>query len=109
MRDYIHVMDLAEGHAAAVDWALRAPHALLTANLGGGRGHSVLEVVQAFARASGREIPYRIVNRRPGDVAACWADPTLAHTTLNWAARRTLDEMCADAWRWQSQNPQGFA
>mgnify|MGYP005810831695 CR=1 FL=1 len=109
VRDYIHVMDLAEGHAAAVDWALRAPREMLTANLGTGRGHSVLEVVQAFARASGREIPYRIVARRPGDVAACWADPTLAQTTLNWAARRTLDDMCADVWRWQSRHPQGFA
>jgi UDP-glucose 4-epimerase len=109
VRDYIHVMDLAEGHAAAVAWALRVPRAILTANLGTGRGHSVLDVVQAFARASGREIPYRVVARRPGDVAACWADPTLAQTTLNWRARRTLDEMCADAWRWQSQHPQGFA
>jgi UDP-glucose 4-epimerase len=77
-------------------------------NLGTGRGHSVLEVIHAFERASGRPIPYRIVDRRPGDVAACYADPTLARHLLGWSARRELDAMCADAWRWQSAHPRGF-
>ena len=78
-------------------------------NLGTGRGCSVLEVVKAYARASGREIPYRVVARRPGDVAACYADPALAARLLGWRARHDLDRMCADSWRWQQLNPNGFA
>ena len=110
VRDYIHVVDLARGHLAALD-ALGKPHAdpVLTLNLGTGRGYSVLEMVAAFARASGREVPYRVVGRRPGDVAACYADPTRAHELLGWQAEKSLDDMCHDAWRWQSQNPQGYA
>ena len=108
VRDYIHVMDLAEGHAAAVAWALREPRELLTVNLGAGRGYSVLEVVRAFEAASGRPIPYRIVERRAGDVPAYWGDPSLAKEKLGWTAQRSLDEMCRDVWRWQSGNPQGF-
>ena len=77
-------------------------------NLGTGRGHSVLEVVKAFERASGRPVPYRIAPRRPGDVAQCWADPSRAEALLGWKAQRTLDEMCADAWRWQQGNPNGY-
>ena len=107
VRDYIHVVDLAEGHAAALRRLLDAPGSL-TVNLGTGRGASVLELVAAYARASGREIPYRVVPRRPGDVAACWADPALAREQLGWAARHGLDRMCADSWRWQSLNPNGF-
>ncbi len=107
VRDYIHVEDLAEGHVAALRRLLDHPGSL-TVNLGTGRGCSVLEVVRAYAAASGREVPYRIVPRRPGDVAACWADPSLAATLLGWRARHDLDRMCADSWRWQSMNPNGF-
>jgi UDP-glucose 4-epimerase len=101
VRDYIHVMDLAEGHVAAMDWVLRDPQETLTANLGTGRGCSVLEMVAAFETASGRKIPYRIAPRRPGDIAAVWASAGVAGETLGWSARRDVSEMCADAWRWQ--------
>ncbi len=107
VRDYIHVMDLAEGHVASLKHLLEGGGSHVV-NLGTGRGHSVLEVIHAFERASGRPIPYRIVDRRPGDVAACYADPTLARHLLGWSARRELDAMCADAWRWQSAHPRGF-
>jgi UDP-glucose 4-epimerase len=107
VRDYIHVVDLAEGHVAALARLFDRPGSL-TVNLGTGRGYSVLEVVRAYAAASGREVPYRIVPRRPGDVAACYADPALAAQLLGWHAQRDLDRMCADSWRWQSMNPQGF-
>ena len=109
VRDYIHVMDLAEGHRAALDWALRDPQQVLTANLGTGQGYSVLELVRAFEKASGQAIPHRIVARRSGDVPAYWGDPSLARQILGWSARRSLDDMCRDAWNWQSNNPQGFA
>ena len=107
VRDYIHVMDLAEGHVAAVE-RMEALPGCTSVNLGTGRGYSVLEVVEAFERASERHVPYRIVDRRPGDVAACWADPSFAKTCLGWHATRGLDEMCKDAWHWQMQNPNGF-
>jgi UDP-glucose 4-epimerase len=100
VRDYIHVMDLAEGHVAALDSLAREP-GLLTVNLGTGLGVSVLDMVAAFEKASGRPVPYRIVDRRPGDVAACWADPALALQRLGWRTRRDLKQMCTDAWRWQ--------
>lgn len=100
VRDYIHVMDLAEGHVAALTYLDEHP-GLLTVNLGTGRGTSVLEMVDAFERASGRPIPYQVAPRRPGDVAECWADPGLAQRLLGWRATRTLDDMCEDAWRWQ--------
>jgi UDP-glucose 4-epimerase len=100
VRDYIHVMDLAEGHLSALDYLRRNP-GLITVNLGTGRGTSVLEMVSAFERASGSPVPYQIAPRRPGDVAECWADPSLAHRLLDWHATRTLDNMCEDAWRWQ--------
>ena len=103
VRDYIHVCDLAEGHIAALDYLAREG-GLLTVNLGTGRGHSVLEMVAAFERASGRPVPYRIAPRRPGDIAQCWADPALAQKLLGWSAKRDLDAMCADAWRWQRQS-----
>jgi UDP-glucose 4-epimerase len=107
VRDYIHVVDLALGHLAALD-RLAANPGVVAYNLGTGRGHSVLEVVAAFEQATGRHIPYRIVARRPGDVAVSYADPARAEAELGWRAVRGLDEMCADAWRWQSQNPNGY-
>ena len=107
VRDYIHVTDLAQGHVAAVQRLLDHPGSL-TVNLGTGRGYSVLEVVAAFAAASQREVPYEVMPRRPGDVAACYADPSLARELLGWSARHDLARMCADSWRWQSMNPKGF-
>lgn len=108
VRDYIHVVDLARGHLAALE-KLATTSEVLSVNLGTGRGYSVLEMVEAFRRASGRDIPYRIVARRPGDVAACYADPTLAARLLGWRAERGLERICRDAWRWQSMNPDGYA
>jgi len=107
VRDYIHVMDLAEGHLAALR-ALKDKGGLLTVNLGTGRGYSVLEMVQSFAKASGREVPYEIVARRPGDVAQCYADPAHAEQVLGWKAERGIVDMCRDHWRWQEANPNGF-
>ena len=108
VRDYIHVVDLARGHLAALE-KLATTSEVLSVNLGTGRGYSVLEMVEAFRRASGRDIPYRIVARRPGDVAACYADPALAARLLGWRAERGLERICRDAWRWQSMNPDGYA
>jgi len=107
VRDYIHVCDLAEGHVAALR-RLFSHAGSFTLNLGTGRGCSVLEVVAAYAASSGREIPFDVVPRRPGDVAACWADPTLADVMLGWRARHDLARMCTDSWRWQSMNPKGY-
>ena len=108
VRDYLHVQDLAEGHVAALKHLLGGGESL-TLNLGTGRGVSVLELVRAFEQASGRSIPYEIAPRRPGDVAACYADPALAERLLGWRARLGLDAMCADSWRWQAANPNGYA
>ena len=109
IRDYIHVMDLARGHLAALDTMLAKPGgALLKVNLGTGRGTSVLELLAAFEAASGRSIPYQITGRRPGDVAECYADVGLARELLGWEARLGLTAMCEDAWRWQVGNPQGY-
>lgn len=107
VRDYIHVVDLAEGHVAALRRLFDSAGSF-TVNLGTGRGYSVLEVVRAYAAASGREVPCEIVARRPGDVAACYADPALAQRLLGWQAQHDLHRMCADSWRWQSMNPKGF-
>ncbi len=107
VRDYIHVVDLAAGHLRALDKLVGNP-GIVTYNLGTGRGYSVLEVVAAFEQASGRRVPYQIVGRRPGDIAACYADPTRAQAELDWTAVRGLAEMCADTWRWQSANPLGY-
>jgi UDP-glucose 4-epimerase len=101
------VLDLAEGHVAALRF-LQSRNSSLTANLGTGRGYSVLEAVQAFERASGRRIPLEFAPRRPGDVASCYADSGLAARELGWQARFGIDEMCRDVWRWQSQNPEGY-
>ena len=107
VRDYLHVEDLAEGHVAALRHLVGGGDSL-TVNLGTGKGSSVLELVYAFERASGRPIPCDIVPRRPGDVAACYADPSLAERLLGWRARRDLETMCADSWRWQTMNPEGY-
>jgi len=107
VRDYIHVMDLARGHLAALDY-LEKKRRSITVNLGTGRGYSVLEAVKAFGRASGKKIPYEILPRRAGDIASCFADPSLAAKELRWKAQFGIDDMCRDAWRWQSQNPDGY-
>jgi len=107
VRDYIHVVDLALGHLAALRY-LRSRDCSITVNLGTGRGYSVLEVVKAFEKATGRAVPYEIVARRPGDSAASYADTSFAAAELGWRARFGIEDMCRDAWRWQSQNPAGF-
>jgi UDP-glucose 4-epimerase len=103
VRDYIHVVDLARGHLAALK-ALSISAGVLTVNLGTGHGYSVLEVIRAFELASGKKVPYKIVGRRPGDIAACYADPSLAKKILGWQAQYGINEMCRDAWRWQSMS-----
>lgn len=107
VRDYLHVVDLAIGHLRAIE-ALQQAEGLLTVNLGTGCGYSVLEMLRAFAEASGRPVPYRIAPRRPGDIAVCYADPAAAAQQLKWRAERGLAEMCADSWRWQQGNPDGY-
>jgi UDP-glucose 4-epimerase len=107
VRDYIHVVDLAQGHLAALR-RVRETAGFWTVNLGTGNGYSVLDMVKAFERASGRPVPYAIVDRRPGDIAACYADPAVAERLLGWRAKLGIDAMCADAWRWQSANPDGY-
>jgi UDP-glucose 4-epimerase len=107
VRDYIHVTDLAEGHVAALRH-LQDARASITVNLGTGQGHSVLEVVRAYEQASGRPVPFAFAPRRPGDIDACYADATLARERLHWQAERSLQRMCEDSWRWQSNNPHGF-
>ena len=113
VRDYIHVMDLVEGHVAALQnmgtvTSSRLDPAPLIINLGTGQGYSVLELVHAFEKASCRTIPYRFTDRRPGDIATCYADPSLSSSLLGWKAQRSLTDMCADTWRWQSNNPNGY-
>lgn len=108
VRDYIHVVDLSIGHLRALE-AYTGKTGCRPVNLGAGKGYSVLEVIVAFEKASGKKIPYEIVARRPGDVATVYADPSKANAELNWHTTKSLDEMCADSWKWQSMNPQGFA
>jgi UDP-glucose 4-epimerase len=108
VRDYIHVMDLAEGHRATLDVLLAEGPLLLTLNLGSGEGHSVLKVAAAFEGASGRPMPLKIVERRPGDAAITVADPSLAAQRLGWRTTRTLADICRDGWAWQSANPNGY-
>jgi len=107
VRDYIHVVDLAEGHVRALDRLQQRP-GVVTYNLGTGHGYSVLEMIRAFVIACGREIPYHIVGRRAGDIASCYADPSKALRELGWQARYGLEEMCLDTWNWQKNNPQGY-
>lgn len=108
VRDFIHVEDLATGHVAALEALGRTEDSVKTWNLGTGNGVSVLELLRAFERAAGKQLPYEIVDRRPGDLAAYWADPSLANLELNWRAAKTVDDMCADTWRWQKNNPDGY-
>ena len=108
VRDYIHVMDLAEGHQAALELLLNERDQLLTLNLGSGQGHSVLEVIHAFEEASGQAVPYVVANRRPGDAAITVADPTEARRRLGWTTKRRLNEICRDGWAWQQSNPGGY-
>lgn len=110
VRDYLHVMDLAEGHISAIAYASKKQSGgTYTFNLGTGNGVSVLEMVQAMGKACGHEIAYKVGPRRPGDIATCYADAAMAKTEMGWEANRTLDEMCKDLWSWQSQNPNGYA
>lgn len=108
VRDYIHVEDLAAAHLAALDKLREGQERFLTLNLGTGRPYSVLEMIAAFEKASGRTVPYEIVARRPGDIAACYADPSLAKTVLGWQAKHDIVRMCEDTWRWQQKNPNGY-
>jgi len=107
VRDYIHVVDLAKGHVKALQ-ALKDKSQVLIVNLGTGNGYSVLDIVEAFERISGKDIPFQIVGRRPGDISACYTNPAYAKEKLNWNAEYELDEMCEDTWRWQSMNPDGY-
>ena len=109
VRDYLHVMDLAEGHTAALHHIEKTGSGFHTFNLGTGQGYSVLEMCQAMGAACGHQIAYKIGDRRPGDIAVCYADPAKAEREMGWKAERGLDEMCRDLWRWQSTNPNGFA
>lgn len=107
VRDYIHVVDLAIGHLKALEKKSNVPGVHIY-NLGTGKGYSVLQIISAFSKACGKEIPYQIDGRRPGDIAECYADPTKAKNELGWSAERGIDEMCEDSWRWQSTHPNGF-
>jgi UDP-glucose 4-epimerase len=107
VRDYIHVSDLAAGHVAALQYLERRQRSIVV-NLGTGRGYSVLETVKAFEQASGKRVPLEMVARRPGDIAACYADASFAERELGWKAQLGIEAMCRDAWRWQSQNPDGY-
>lgn len=108
VRDYIHVVDLAKGHVKAIE-KLKKKEGVSIYNLGTGKGYSVLDVLHAFEKACGKELPYVIKPRRPGDIATCYADPTKAKNELGWVAEKGIEEMCADSWRWQSSNPNGYA
>ena len=119
VRDYIHVMDLAEGHISAIQYSEKkgktttddgsgSSGGVFTFNLGTGNGYSVLDMVKAMSVACGHEVKYQVGNRRPGDIATCYADASLAKTEMGWEAKLTLDEMCRDLWSWQSQNPNGY-
>lgn len=114
VRDYIHVVDLAEAHVKAIEYVTSEPQVspvnanFLIANLGTGKGYSVLDMIKTFEKASGQKVPYQIVERRAGDIAQCYADPSYAKKMLQWEAARDLEAMCQDSWRWQSANPNGY-
>ena len=108
VRDYIHVVDLAKGHVAAIKKMEKSEGGVQIYNLGTGKGYSVLDVIHAFSKACGKELPYVIKPRRPGDIATCYADPAKAKAELGWEAQYGIEEMCEDSWRWQSQNPNGY-
>jgi UDP-glucose 4-epimerase len=105
VRDYIHIVDLAKGHVAALNHSTPGANVY---NLSTGKGVSVLELIAAFSKACGKEIPYEIIGRRPGDVASCYASPAKANSELGWKAEKTIEQGCEDSWKWQSQNPDGF-
>ena len=107
VRDYIHVVDLAKAHVKALEY-LQKNKGLLIANIGTGRGYSVLEMVKAYEKASGKKIPYKIIQRRVGDIAKCFTDPAFANNALNWKATKNINEMCQDSWNWQRKNPNGY-
>ena len=107
VRDYIHVVDLALGHVKALQ-KIDSIDEVLTVNLGTGNGYSVIDMIKAFEKASGKKVPYKIVDRRPGDIAKCFADPSYAKQVLDWEATKGIDQMCEDSWRWQSNNPDGY-
>ncbi|MDL1963343.1 MAG: UDP-glucose 4-epimerase GalE [Deltaproteobacteria bacterium] len=107
VRDYIHVVDLATAHISALS-KFKSNFGIETYNIGTGRGYSVFEIISAFEKASGRKIPHKIIDRRPGDIATCFADPTKANKQLGWAAQYDINQMCADAWQWQEKNPNGY-
>ncbi len=107
IRDYIHVTDLAKGHCKAIE-KTRNFNGADAINLGTGKGYSVMEIIDAFSKACGKVIPYKIADRRPGDIASCFADPQKANIVLNWQAQKDIDEMCKDTWRWQEMNPNGY-
>ena len=107
VRDYIHVVDLAKGHVAAVKYAVAHPGCEVF-NLGTGTGYSVLDMVRTFQEVNGVKVPYEVVPRRPGDIATCYADPGKSEKVLGWKARHTLADMCRDSWNWQSKNPMGY-
>jgi UDP-glucose 4-epimerase len=107
VRDYIHVMDLAAGHLKALE-KLNTKPGVVIYNLGTGNGYSVLDVIKSFSKAAGKDIPYTMGPRRAGDIATCYAEPSFAEKELNWKAEKNIDDMCADSWRWQSQNPEGY-
>ena len=107
VRDYIHVVDLAKGHVKALK-KIEEKAGLSVYNLGTGKGYSVLQVIKAYSKACGRDIPYEIKDRRPGDIAVCYADCTKAKEELGWEAQYDIDRMCEDSWRWQSMNPRGY-
>ena len=109
VRDYIHVVDLAKGHVCALRKIEASDPGVLIYNLGTGNGYSVLDVVKAYGKACGKELPYKILDRRPGDIATCYADPAKAKAELGWEAQFGIERMCADSWRWQSTNPEGYA
>ena len=109
VRDYIHVVDLADAHVKAIDFLnLSTKHQPLITNIGTGIGYSVLDMIKAFEKASGKEIPYKIVDRRAGDISTCYSDPSFAKEILNWKAEKSIDDMCVDSWKWQSNNPNGY-
>ncbi|MBE6111306.1 MAG: NAD-dependent epimerase/dehydratase family protein, partial [Erysipelotrichaceae bacterium] len=107
VRDYIHVVDLAKGHVKAIE-GMEKLDGVNIFNLGTGTGYSVLDIIKAFSQACGKEIPYVIDPRRPGDIATCYSDPSKAYEVLGWKAEKNLEDMCRDAWRWQSENPDGY-
>ena len=109
VRDYIHVVDLAKGHVCALRKIEASDPGVLIYNLGTGNGYSVLDVVKAYGKACGKELPYKILDRRPGDIATCYADPAKAKAELGWEAQFGIEQMCADSWKWQSTNPEGYA